>query len=120
VRVCGAELQPEGALSLLEPVERLAGDPVVAAPLQVPAPRFGAERSVISFGEPVNVYDMIVKHGDVVHADEHGAVTFPAELTDEIAVKAAEFVAREMSIIASCKKDELTLDELRHLYLARK
>ena len=34
VRVCGAKPQPQGALSVLDPVERLAGDPVVAAPLQ--------------------------------------------------------------------------------------
>jgi hypothetical protein len=39
------EAQREGALPLLEPVERLAGGPVVAVPLQVPAGRFGAERS---------------------------------------------------------------------------
>ena len=38
---CGsaARLQPEGALPLLEPTERLAGDPVVAVLLQVPAGR---------------------------------------------------------------------------------
>jgi len=46
VRVCGAKLQPEDALSLPEPVEPLAGDLVVAAPLPIPADRFGAERSV--------------------------------------------------------------------------
>ena len=34
VRVCGAKPQPQGALSVLDPVERLAGDPVAAAPLQ--------------------------------------------------------------------------------------
>jgi len=39
------EAQPEGALSLLEPVEHLADDPMVAAPLQVPAGRFRTERS---------------------------------------------------------------------------
>jgi hypothetical protein len=44
VRVCGANPSPK-ALSLLEPAERLAGDPVVTAPLQIPADRFGAERS---------------------------------------------------------------------------
>ena len=44
MRVCGAKLQPEDALSLPQPVERLAGDPVVAAPLPIPADRFGAER----------------------------------------------------------------------------
>jgi len=43
VRVRGAELQPEGALPLLEPAELLAGDPVVAAPLQLWQAGSGAE-----------------------------------------------------------------------------
>jgi len=45
---CGpaAQLQPECALSLLEPAERLAGDLVVAVLLQVPAGRCVFERSV--------------------------------------------------------------------------
>jgi hypothetical protein len=44
VRSCGAELQPESALPLPEPVEPLAGDPVAAA-LQVPSGPMGAEPS---------------------------------------------------------------------------
>lgn len=78
-----------------------------------------ANLQVVSFGEPVNVYGMAVSHGDVVHADEHGAVAFPAKLAEDIAVKAAEFIECEAPIMAACKNDELTLQELRRLYLAR-
>ncbi len=63
---------------------------------------------------------MDVSHGDVVHADEHGAVAFPAKLVGEIAVKATEFIAREAPIMTACNEDGLTLQELRRLYLARK
>lgn len=36
--------QPDGALPLPEPAGHLAGDPMVAAPLQVPPDRFAAGR----------------------------------------------------------------------------
>jgi regulator of RNase E activity RraA len=75
---------------------------------------------IVSYGEPVKIFGMEVSHGDVVHADEHGAVAFPAKLMDEIAIKAAEFIAREAPIVTACKKDNLSYEELCRLYLARK
>jgi regulator of RNase E activity RraA len=75
---------------------------------------------IVSYGDPVKVFGMEVSHGDVVHADEHGAVAFPAKLIDEIAVKATEFIARESPIVDACKKESLAYEELRRLYLARK
>jgi regulator of RNase E activity RraA len=74
---------------------------------------------VVSFGDPVRVFGMEVSHGDIVHADEHGAVTFPARLVGEVAVKAKEFMVREGPIMDACKKDGLTLQELSRLYLER-
>jgi regulator of RNase E activity RraA len=75
---------------------------------------------IVSYGAPVQVFGMEVSHGDIVHADEHGAVAFPAKLVDEIVAKATEFIAREAPIVAACKEDGLTYQELRRLYLARK
>jgi regulator of RNase E activity RraA len=79
-----------------------------------------ANMHIVSYGEPVKVYGMDASHGDVVHADEHGAVAFPAKLVDEIAIKAKEFIDHEAPIMAACNKGGLTLPELRSLYLARK
>lgn len=79
-----------------------------------------ANLHVVSHGGPVEVFGMDVSHGDLVHADEHGAVAFPAKLAGEIAIKATEFVAREFPIVDACKKDGLTYEELSRLYLARK
>jgi len=56
--------QPESALPLLEPVERLAGDPVVAAPLQVPAGRFRTE-------QPAGAGDDAVPRPDTMTGREH-------------------------------------------------
>lgn len=79
-----------------------------------------ANLHVVSFGDPVSVFGMMVAHGDVVHADEHGAVAFPAKLVDEVIERATEFMASEAPIIEACKNEELTLGKLRELYLARK
>jgi regulator of RNase E activity RraA len=79
-----------------------------------------ANMHIVSYGDPVTVFGMDVSHGDVVHADEHGAVAFSAKLVDEVAMKAKEFIAREAPIMAACKEEKLTLPELHRLYLARK
>jgi regulator of RNase E activity RraA len=74
---------------------------------------------ITHFGSQVNIFGMSVCHDEVVHADEHGAVAFPRQLVDEVAERAAEFVASEAPIIEACKADALSLDELKRLYMAR-
>jgi regulator of RNase E activity RraA len=74
---------------------------------------------ITSFGQQVNVYGMAVSHGDVIHADAHGAVAFPQELLEQVQSKAHQFIAAEAPIIEACKNQTLTLDELRRLYLSR-
>jgi regulator of RNase E activity RraA len=74
---------------------------------------------IADFGSQVNVFGMSVSHGELVHADEHGAVAFPDHLIEDVASCAAEFVAAEEPIIAACRADRLSLDELKRLYMAR-
>jgi regulator of RNase E activity RraA len=74
---------------------------------------------IADFGSQVNVFGMAVSHGQLVHADEHGAVVFPIDLADEVAIRGAEFMASEAPIIEACKADTLSLDELKRLYMAR-
>lgn len=74
---------------------------------------------ISSYGQQVNVFGMTVCEGDLVHADEHGAVAFPADWVDEVARRADEFMASEAPIIEACKADTLGLTELKRLYLAR-
>src|SRR5438874_2464943 len=37
-----------------------------------------------AFGGPVTVFGMTVKSGDLIHADQHGAVTFPAAAARDV------------------------------------
>src|ERR1035437_483499 len=74
---------------------------------------------VVSWGGQVNVSGMTVSPGDVVHADIHGAVAFPASWAERVAENAERFVASETPIMQACKTDRLTLEKLRRLYLSR-
>lgn len=75
---------------------------------------------IVDFDIQVNVADMVVVPGDIVHVDIHGAVTFPVEWAQEVIVKAREFVASETPILDACRNNpNLTLDEIVELYLKR-
>jgi regulator of RNase E activity RraA len=73
----------------------------------------------VTYGHQVNVFGLVVSHGDIVHADEHGAVAFPAHYVTKLEALAERFVAAEAPIIEACKKGGLTFQELSRLYLAR-
>ncbi|WP_329138741.1 RraA family protein [Streptomyces sp. NBC_01476] len=72
-----------------------------------------AHTHVVSFGEPVTVHGMAVRHGDLVHADQHGAVVVPASLVDEVVAAAGTVTRREQALLASVRKDGFTVSVLR-------
>lgn len=75
---------------------------------------------IVDYDIQVNVADMVVIPGDIVHADIHGAVTFPLAWAEEVIVKAKEFVESEEPILEACRNNpNLTLDEIIELYLKR-
>jgi regulator of RNase E activity RraA len=50
------------------------------------------------FGKEVRVAGMLVRSGELVHADRHGAVTIPAQLAEKIPA-ACELLARKEAVI---------------------
>jgi regulator of RNase E activity RraA len=50
------------------------------------------------FGQEVRVAGMLVRPGDIVHADRHGAVTIPAALAEKIPA-ACDLLARKEAVI---------------------
>lgn len=75
---------------------------------------------IVGFGGQVNVFGMVASHGDVVHADIHGAVAFPRYLAPEVAERAVEFMDSEAPILNACRQGTLTSKELSRLYMARR
>lgn len=67
---------------------------------------------VVDFDCDVNVLGMVVRPGDLVHADRHGAVVVPHDLARAIA-KGADLVARrERIVLDAARSPGFTVDAL--------
>src|SRR5206468_187305 len=58
---------------------------------------------MVDFGLPIKVGGLWVKPGDLIHADQHGAVTIPAEIAPRIPEAVVKVEADERKIISLCK-----------------
>jgi regulator of RNase E activity RraA len=58
---------------------------------------------VEDFGIPVTIHGMAVKSGDLIHADQHGAIVVPVNTIDAMKEAADKLAATEAKIIAAAK-----------------
>jgi regulator of RNase E activity RraA len=58
---------------------------------------------VVDFGLNVNIHGMAVKSGDLIHADQHGAVVVPLNTIDGMKAAANGLAAKEAKIINAAK-----------------
>ena len=78
--------------------------PDIAADFQMMADRVGPSHAfvhVVGYGASVTVAGMRVESGDLIHADQHGAVVGPWAGADQIKDTADKIAAREAVIIAA-------------------
>ena len=68
---------------------------------------------MVDFGLPVKVAGLIVRPGDLVHADQHGVIAIPHEIAPRIPDAAAKIEARERTMIGVCQKPGVALEELK-------
>ncbi|MCG8546120.1 MAG: RraA family protein [Alphaproteobacteria bacterium] len=68
---------------------------------------------VVEFGGQVNLYGMSVKHGDLVHADRHGAVVIPHAVAAELPAAISVIEKRESFILEAARSPGFTVDDLR-------
>ncbi|MEU3983241.1 hypothetical protein AB0F77_24665 [Streptomyces sp. NPDC026672] len=73
---------------------------------------------ITGFGRPVTVHGMEVHHGDLVHADQHGAVRIPAPLVDQVLAAADTVTRRERALLATVRADSFTAAGLREAFRA--
>ena len=72
-----------------------------------------AHTYVLGFREPVTVKGMVVEHGDLVHADQHGAVVVPLDRIDEIIAAAGTITRREQALLASMREPGFSIEHLQ-------
>jgi 4-hydroxy-4-methyl-2-oxoglutarate aldolase len=58
------------------------------------------------FNLPVEVFGMVVNPGDLIHADQHGAVVIPHEVADRVAEAARGIELNEKPMLEACRLDD--------------
>lgn len=71
---------------------------------------------LVDFGIPVKVGGVWIQPSDLIHADQHGAVTIPLEIADRIPDAAARVEAEERRIIEVCRSPEFSVARLKAVY----
>lgn len=88
---------------------------VAAAGLQVFAHHTAVSHAyahVIEFGEPVEIGGLKINPGDLLHGDQHGVVLIPISIASEIPSRAKQVLNAEAGLIAYCRSENFSLDEL--------
>ena len=65
------------------------------------------------FGKEVRVAGMLVRSGDLVHADRHGAVVIPHEVAPKIKAACDLLARKEAIILEIARKPGFTVDQLK-------
>jgi regulator of RNase E activity RraA len=73
---------------------------------------------VVDFGKPVDVLGMAVKDGDMVHADQHGAVVFRSEELDKLPAAIDLMARREKVILDATRQTGFGFAKLREALAA--
>ena len=71
---------------------------------------------MVDFGLPVKVGGLWVKPGDLIHADQHGVVTIPADIAAKIPGAVTRIEADERKIISVCQSPDFSAERLKALY----
>ena len=71
---------------------------------------------LVDYGTPVSVAGMDVTDGDLIHADQHGAVVVPANVAADIKKAADGIARREAVLIGASKEPGFGMDAMRDAF----
>jgi len=90
--------------------------PMVAKGFQMLAGMIAPSHAFVrieEFGTPVNIHGMEARSGDLIHADQHGAVVVPADKVDEMMEALEGLTEREARIIEAANDPDVTVEKLK-------
>lgn len=70
---------------------------------------------VVDFALTVTVHGMTVQPGDLIHADQHGAVVVPIDVAREVPAAAAAIAADEQRLIGASQQAGFSIEALRKI-----
>ena len=68
---------------------------------------------MVEVGIPVKVGGLVVRNGDLIHADKHGVVVIPHEVAREVPAACQRVEDKERVIINYCKSPDFEVDILK-------
>ena len=89
---------------------------VLSEGFQILAGKIGPAHAYVRIEEtgiPISIFGMEVKHNDLLHADRHGAVVIPAELSEKLPKAIELMISREKLILDACKREDFNYQVLR-------
>jgi regulator of RNase E activity RraA len=72
-----------------------------------------AHVELVDFGGTVSVHGMVTHHGDLVHADRHGAVIIPHAVAKKVPAAAQLLARREKVLLDAAKRPGFSVEDLR-------
>ena len=69
-----------------------------------------------SFGTEVRIHGMLVRHGDLIHADRHGAVVIPHTVAEKIPAACDLLARKEAAILDKARKPGFTVEDLKRAF----
>jgi regulator of RNase E activity RraA len=73
---------------------------------------------VTEIGEPVNIFGLTVKDGDLVHADRHGALVIPGDVIDQLHEAITKLLATEKLVLEPARADGFDYDAFEKAWSA--
>ena len=73
---------------------------------------------VTEIGEPVNIFGLAVKDGDLVHADRHGALVIPGDVMDQLHEAITKLLATEKLVLEPARADGFDYDAFEKAWSA--
>lgn len=67
---------------------------------------------IVEFGKPVDLGDLSIATGDLLHGDCHGILKIPLEITDRLPAEVGDIVKCEAELIHYLQSEELSLEKL--------
>jgi len=68
---------------------------------------------VVDFARPVTVAGMRVRDGDLIHADQHGAVVIPLDVAGRVREAADQVIRKERVIIEAARQPGFNFEKLK-------
>ena len=71
---------------------------------------------VLEYGSSINVHGLRINHGDIIHADQHGAVIIPEDALKMIKNAINHMTKKESHLIEAAKKSGFNMEKLKQAW----